>query len=514
MTLDLSRWQFGITTVYHFIFVPLTIGLALFLAVMQSAAYRTKDPKWERMTLFWRKLFLINFALGVVTGIVQEFQFGMNWSEYSRYVGSVFGAPLAIEGLLAFFLESTFLGIWIFGKDRVSARIHLASIWMVSIGTMLSAVFILAANAWMQHPVGYQVVNNRAVMTDFWAVMTNSTLIGSFLHVLSAAMLTAAMLILGVSAWHMLRDGRRSVPQSATPLPASAVVADGSDRNDRPAVGAGSTADTASLADPVFATSAKLALIVAAIAVVATMWFGDSQAKLMEKQQPMKMAAAEAIYNTQSGASFSLLTIGNLSGNPIFQIRLPHMLSVLADNSWNGSVDGINNVQAAESAKYGPGNYKPVFWVEYWTFRIMVGCGLVMVLVAGIGLWLMRRKKLEHSKWFLRLALFSIALPFIANSTGWIFTEVGRQPWIVYGLLKTSTGVSHLGTGYVVTTLIGFTAIYTLLAVIDAGFMVRYARLQPPPASADEHRNEDSSGTEGGGGTSGELTDRAPALVY
>jgi cytochrome d ubiquinol oxidase subunit I len=514
MTLDLSRWQFGITTVYHFIFVPLTIGLALLLAIMQSAAYRTNDPKWERMTLFWRRLFLINFALGVVTGIVQEFQFGMNWSEYSRYVGSVFGAPLAIEGLLAFFLESTFLGIWIFGKDRVSARIHLASIWMVSIGTMLSAVFILAANAWMQHPVGYRVVNNRAVMTNFWAVMTNSTLIGSFLHVLSAAMLTAAMLILGVSAWHLLRDGREDDPRSATSP--SMAVADGADANDPPAAGAGtgSSVDVAPVVDQVFATSAKLALIVAAIAVVATMWFGDSQAKLMEKQQPMKMAAAEAIYNTQSGASFSLLTIGNLSGNPIFQIRLPHMLSVLADNSWNGSVDGINNVQAAEAATYGPGNYKPVFWVEYWTFRIMVGCGILMLLVAGIGLWLMRRKRLEHSRWFLRLALFSIALPFIANSTGWIFTEVGRQPWIVYGLLKTSAGVSHLGTGYVVTTLVGFTAIYTLLAVIDAGLMVRYARLQPPPTSADEHRDEGDSGIEDGDGTSGELPDRAPALVY
>ncbi len=189
MTLLLSRWQFGITTVFHFIFVPLTIGLALLLAIMQTAAYRSrhdaeKQAKWERMAVFWRRLFLINFAIGVVTGIVQEFQFGMNWSEYSRYVGSVFGAPLAVEALLAFFLESTFLGIWIFGKDRVSARIHLASIWLVSIGTMLSAYFILAANAWMQHPVGYKIEGNRAIMTNFWAVMTNSTLISSFLHVL------------------------------------------------------------------------------------------------------------------------------------------------------------------------------------------------------------------------------------------------------------------------------------------------------------------------------------------
>ena len=325
MTLDLSRWQFGITTVFHFMFVPLTIGLALLLAIMQSAAYRTRGDavrhdKWDHMTRFWRRLFLINFAVGVVTGIVQEFQFGMNWSVYSRYVGSVFGAPLAVEALLAFFLESTFLGVWIFGKGRVSARVHLASIWIVSIGTMLSALFILAANAWMQHPVGYKVVGNRAVMTNFWAVMTNSTLIGSFLHVLFSALVTSTMLILGVSAWHLLKDRRAGhAPQQ------------------------------------VFATSARLAVVVGIVAIVATMFFGDNQARIMERQQPMKMAAAEAIYNTQNGASFSLLTIGNLSGNPVFQIRLPHMLSVLADNNWDGSVQGINQIQAKEVAKYGPG---------------------------------------------------------------------------------------------------------------------------------------------------------------
>jgi len=503
MTLDLSRWQFGITIVYHFIFVPLTIGLALMLAVMQTAAYRTKDEKWERMVLFWRRLFLINFALGVVTGIVQEFQFGMNWSAYSSYVGSVFGAPLAIEGLLAFFMESTFLGIWIFGRDRVSRRIHLASIWLVSIGTMLSAIFILAANAWMQHPVGYRIdhAQNRAIMTNFWAVMTNSTLIGSFLHVLFAAILTAAMLILGVSAWHLLRDGRRVRP--ARSLVPAAVD------DDPPARAPGHSVD------PVFATSAKLALVVAAIAVVATMWFGDSQAKLMETQQPMKMAAAEAIYNTQSGASFSLLTIGNLSGQPIFQIRLPHMLSVLADNSWNGSVDGINNVQRAEVSKYGPGDYAPILWVEYWTFRIMVGCGILMVLLAGAGLWLMRRKKLERSRWFLRAALVAIALPFVANATGWIFTEMGRQPWIVYGLLKTSAGVSHLGTGDVVATLIGFTAIYTFLAAVDAGLMIRFARMQPPRAQSEERDGHGPEGDDEDKGKEGDdRASRPPALVY
>ena len=463
MTLDLSRWQFGITTIFHFMFVPLTIGLALLLAIMQTAAYRTRDDvaaheKWNHMTRFWRRLFLI---------IVQEFQFGMNWSLYSRYVGSVFGAPLAIEGLLAFFLESTFLGIWIFGKGRVSPRIHLASIWLVGVGTMLSALFILAANSWMQHPVGYKVVGNRAIMTNFWAVMTNSTLVGSFLHVLFSALVTSALLILGVSAWHLLKDRRAmEAPQ------------------------------------PVFAASAKLALVVGSVAIVATMFFGDNQARVMERQQPMKMAAAEAIYNTQDGASFSLLTIGDLSGNPIFQIRLPHLLSVLADNSWNGPVQGINQIQAKDVAKSGPGSYKPILWVTYWTFRIMVGCGIVMLGLMAAGLWLMRRRRLERSTWFLRLSVLAIALPFVANTTGWIFTEMGRQPWVVYGLLKTSQAVSHIGAGYVVTTLVGFTAIYSLLAVIDFGLMTRYARCgDQADEPGTDHEREPG-------------TDQAPALIY
>ena len=491
MTLLLSRWQFGITTVFHFIFVPLTIGLALLLAIMQTAAYRSrgdavKQAKWEQMAVFWRRLFLINFAIGVVTGIVQEFQFGMNWSMHSRYVGSVFGAPLAVEALLAFFLESTFLGVWIFGKGRVSDRVHLASIWLVSIGTMLSAYFILAANAWMQHPVGYKIEGNRAIMTNFWAVMSNSTLISSFLHVFTAALVTAAMLMLGVSAWHL----RRSQKAGEGP-------------------------------HPVFSASAKLALIVGSIAIVATMFFGDNQARLMTTQQPMKMASAEALYNTESGASFSLLTIGNLSGSPIFQIRIPHALSVLSNNSWDGPVQGINQVQAKEAATYGKGSYVPVLWVTYWTFRIMVGCGMLMLAGLVWGLWLMYRRKVDTSKWFLRLAVPALLLPFIANATGWIFTEMGRQPWVVYGLLKTAQGVSSVGTGYVVTTLVGFTAIYTLLAIIDFGLMAKYAKLDPD--SVDEHGAPTASGDadDGVGDTDGRPSDagsndddRAPALIY
>jgi cytochrome d ubiquinol oxidase subunit I len=442
----LARWQFGITTVFHFLFVPLTIGLAFLVAVMQTAAYRTGSAEWDRMARFFGRLFLVNFALGVVTGIVQEFQFGMDWSRYSTFVGNVFGPPLAIEGLLAFFLESTFLGVWIFGRGRVSARIHLASIWLVSVGTVLSAAFILAANAWMQHPVGYRVDprTHQAVMTSFWAVLSNSTFVEEFLHVVLGALATGAFFMLGVSAWHLRRprDGQGGFPQG-------------------------------------FARSARLALVVGFLAILGTIWMGDSQARLMDQQQPMKMAAAEALYHTEAGASFSLLTIGNLSGQPIFQIRLPHMLSVLADGTWNGTVQGIDNVQAAEARRYGPGSYVPVIWVTYWSFRLMVGLGFLMLGIAAYGLWLMRRRRLERSRPFLLVATWSLLLPFLANTFGWIFTEMGRQPWVVYGLLKTSTAVSRIGTGYVATSLAAFTLVYGALAAVELALMTRLARQAP-----------------------------------
>jgi cytochrome bd ubiquinol oxidase subunit I len=445
-TLSLARWQFGITTVFHFLFVPLTIGLGLLVAILQTAFYRTKDPAYDRMTRFFGKLFLVNFAIGVVTGIVQEFQFGMDWSRYSTFVGNIFGAPLAIEGLLAFFMESTFLGIWIFGRGRVSDRVHLASIWLASLGTILSAAFIVAANSWMQHPVGYTIdpVSHQAVMTNFWAVVTNSTFLLAYGHVLFSAFLTGAVFMLAISAWH-LRKGHDMTG---------------------------------------FAKTAKIAVVATLITAVGTMFLGDSQAKQMEQQQPMKMAAAEALYNTTNGASFSLLTIGDLSGNPVFQVRVPHILSVLATNTWNGKVDGINQLQKEASAKYGAGSYVPVIWVLYWTFRIMVGLGILLFLLGGVGLWLMRKKRLEQSRLYLRFATWMLLAPFIANSVGWIFTEIGRQPWVVFGLLKTSNAVTLIAPGYVATSLIGFTAVYTLLAVVEIGLMIRLARV-PTPAPSD-----------------------------
>jgi cytochrome d ubiquinol oxidase subunit I len=453
-TLWLARWQFAITTVFHFLFVPLTIGLGFLVACLQTAAYRTKDEAYDRMARFFGKLFLINFAIGVVTGIVQEFQFGMDWSRYSVFVGNIFGAPLAIEALLAFFMESTFLGVWIFGRGRVSPRVHLASIWLASLGTILSAAFIIAANSWMQHPVGYAIdhATHQAVMVNFWAVVTNSTFFAAYFHVVFGALLTASVFMLAIAAYH-LRAGRDVVG---------------------------------------FAKVARIAVVVTVLAGVGTIFLGDAQAKQMETQQPMKMAAAEALYNTTHGASFSLLTIGNLSGQPLFQIRLPHLLSVLATNSWNGKVKGLNQLQAEAAKKYGKGSYEPILWIEYWSFRVMVGLGFLLLALGAVGLWLVRKRRLERSPRFLRFASWMLVAPFIANSTGWIFTEVGRQPWVVYGLLKTSKAVSVISPGYVAASLLGFTAIYSFLAVIEIGLMIKVARHAPStePVVAPERAPE------------------------
>jgi cytochrome d ubiquinol oxidase subunit I len=439
MALDLARWQFAIVTVFHFFFVPMTIGLAFLVAVMQTLALVRKDETWDRLSRFFGRIFLISLAVGVVTGIVLEFEFGLNWSAFSIFVGNIFGAPLAIEGLLAFFLESTFIGLWIFGRERLSPRLHLATIWLVSIGTILSAFFILAANAWMQHPVGYTVEGGQAVLTNFWAVLANSTLWASFLHTVLAALATGGALVLGISVWRVRAapdDPERAAFRRATAFAAALVL----------------------------------------VTVVLTAIAGDFQARLLDVQQPMKMAAAEALYNTQNGASFSLLTIGNLSGQPVFQIRVPHLLSLIADMSWNGQVVGINQMQAAEAAKYGAGNYAPVLWLTYWSFRAMVGAGILMIAVSAWGVWLWWRKQLGAGRWFRRAALAGIVLPIIANASGWIFTEAGRQPWIVYGLMQTAKGVSTVGAGDVALTTAAFVVVYTTLAVLAVVLVLRAAR--------------------------------------
>jgi cytochrome d ubiquinol oxidase subunit I len=449
MTLDLARWQVAITTVYHFLLVPLTIGLSLLVAGMQTAWVRTGEDRYLRMTKFWGKLFLINFAMGVATGIVQEFQFGMNWSAYSRFVGDIFGAPLAIEGLLAFFLESTFLGLWIFGWDQLSKRLHLTCIWIAAIGTVLSAYFILAANSWMQHPVG-SIVNNtagRAELTDFPAVLTNSTAIGAFTHTITACFVTAGVFVLAISAWHLARGQHAEV----------------------------------------FRPSIRLALVTVLIAGLGVVVTGDLQARLMTRQQPMKMAAAEALYDTVAPASFSLFTIGSLNGSKeVWSVRVPGVLSFMATGTLTGQVEGIDNLQRQSVQRYGPGDYQPLIPMTYWSFRLMIGFGMLAGLLSVVGLWLTRRRAHRPvPRWFYRAAVAALVLPFAANSLGWIFTEMGRQPWAVFGILRTADGVSpSVSAAMVWTSLIVLTLLYGALAVVDGVLIVRYAKAGPPPTAA------------------------------
>jgi cytochrome bd ubiquinol oxidase subunit I len=447
--IDFARWQFGITTVYHFLFVPITIGLSALVAGLQTAWVRTGNEEYKRATKFWGKLFLINFAMGVVTGIVQEFQFGMNWSDYSRFVGDVFGAPLAIEGLLAFFLESTFLGLWIFGWDRLPKKVHLACIWLVAIGTQLSAYFILAANSWMQHPVGYRFnpVTGRAELESIGKVLTNPTTLVTYPHTITAAFVTAGAFMVTVCAWHLRRRNELGV----------------------------------------FRPSLRVALWVVVIAGLGTAVTGDFQARIMTEQQPMKMAAAEALYQTQSKAGFSLFTIGSLNGREeVFSVRVPGGLSLLATGSPNGTVEGINDLQAQYEQRYGPGDYVPYVPVTYWTFRLMIGFGGLAALLALLGLWLTRRGRLPGNRWFWTACGWAVALPLLANSMGWIFTEMGRQPWTVFGVLKTIDSVSpSVSTAEVVTSLSVLTALYGALAVVELILMIRYAKagpaIEPPP---------------------------------
>ncbi|WP_330331530.1 cytochrome ubiquinol oxidase subunit I [Streptomyces sp. NBC_00536] len=464
----LARWQFGITTVYHFLFVPLTISLAALVAVLQTAWVRTEKEKYLKATKFWGKLFLINIAMGVVTGIVQEFQFGMNWSDYSRFVGDIFGAPLAFEALIAFFFESTFIGLWIFGWDKLPKKIHLACIWMVSIGTILSAYFILAANSWMQHPVGYRFnkETGRAELTDFWLVLTQNTTLSQVFHTLTAALLTGGAFMVGIAAFHLLRKKHIAVMR----------------------------------------TSLRLGLIAVVIGGLLTAISGDTLAKVMFKQQPMKMAAAEALWDGEKGAPFSIFAYGDVDkGHNKVAIEVPGVLSFLADSNFDSFVPGINDVNKSEQEKYGPGDYRPAIPVAYWGFRWMIGFGMASFAIGAVGLWLTRRKfllppalrtgederphlvlfKTALSPRLTRLywlgAIWTLGFPLIANSWGWIFTEMGRQPWAVYGVLRTADAVSpSVSQGEVITSMAVFTALYAVLAVIEVKLLVKYVKAGPP----------------------------------
>jgi cytochrome d ubiquinol oxidase subunit I len=441
--LDLARWQFAITTVYHFLFVPITIGMAFLVAGLQTAWFRTQKLKYLRATKFFGKLFLINFAIGVVTGIVQEFQFGMNWSSYSRFVGDIFGAPLAIEGLLAFFLESTFLGLWIFGWDRLPKKLHLASIWLAASGTIFSAYFILAANSWMQHPVGY-VLNpekGRAELTNIFDVLTQKTALVTFFHTIPSAAFSGAAFIAGISAWLIIK--KKDVEMSRGTL--------------------------------------KLGLITMIISFIFVGISGDLTSRVMTEQQPMKMAAAEALYDTTSSAPFSLLTIGSLDGSrSVFQIDIPSVLSFLSTGDFEGVVEGVNDLQTKYESQYGPGDYKPNIPLAYWSFRLMIGFGFLGALFALIALWQMRRGQLPRGRWFAPAMISLPFIPLLAISFGWIFTETARQPWAVFGLIKTADGVSTVvSAGAVLFTMIAFTLLYGVLAVIEVGLILKTVQIGP-----------------------------------
>ena len=456
--LDLARWQFGITTVYHFIFVPLTIGLSPLVALMQTFWVRTGDERWLRLTKFFGKLLLINFAIGIATGIVQEFQFGMNWSEYSRFVGDVFGAPLAMEALAAFFVESTFLGLWIFGWDKLPKKIHLATIWAVAIATNLSAYFILAANSWMQHPVGtiFNEETGRAEMVDIGAVLTNVTLLAAFPHTIAAAFLTAGTFVAGIAGWWMVRLVRKGDEEGA--------------RVYRPAV--------------------VLGVVTMLVAGVGIGLSGDWQAKLMFDQQPMKMASAEALCVGEDGASFSILTLGDLSNdcdNTTTILAIPGLTSFLASGDFDAYLPGVDELQVQSEELYGAGvDYRPNLLVTYWSFRLMIGLGAGSAALALAALWFMRKGRVVGHRWFGLLALAAIPTPFLASSFGWIFTEMGRQPWVVApnpnpsgvdGVwMLTARGVStSVSGGTVVISLVAFTALYGILAVVWFRLMRKYA---------------------------------------
>lgn len=456
--LEIARWQFGITTVYHFFFVPITIGLSFLVAGLQTAWFRTQDEKYLRLTKFFGKLFLINFAMGIVTGIVQEFQFGMNWSDYSRFVGDIFGAPLAIEGLLAFFLESTFLGLWIFGWEKLRPGVHLATIWIAAFGTLLSAYFILAANSFMQNPVGFTFNEtlNRAELTDFWAVMTNPVVLVTFPHQITACFLVGGGFVAGVALWRLVRrsdDGHADTWRTAMRLGAATLVISG-------------------------------------IGVAIT---GDMQSKVMMDVQPMKMAAAEGLYEDEQPAPFSILTLGTPDGkHELWSIKVPHLLSYLANGDFDSEVRGINSLQEEYEAKYGEGvKYSPNIPVTYWTFRWMIALGMAAAAAGALLLWVTRKgRTLTHRRW----AWLGVVLPFLplfGNSFGWIFTEMGRQPWLVFGMLPTAAGVSPgVSAGTVLTSLIGFTALYGVLAVIEVKLLLTYINKGLPDEAAPRHPDD------------------------
>jgi cytochrome d ubiquinol oxidase subunit I len=469
--LNLARIQFASTSIYHFFFVPVTMGLAVLVAILHTRWYRTGNADMRRLTRFFGGLMLISIAVGVVTGLVQEFQFGMDWSQYSRFVGDVFGAPLAMEGLAAFFLESTFLGLWLFGWNVLPRGLHLLSAWLIAVGACLSAAFIIAANSWMQNPRGYTIdpATGRAQLTSITDVFTNPVFIWGYVHVLLVALIFGGATLLSVSAWH-LRRGRDSAA---------------------------------------FHKTAVLGLFVFAIASVAQFPVGGRLGINETTYQPMKIAAAEANWQTCQPCSFSVIQIGgyNQDETPTKIIEIPHLLSLLATGSWDGEVQGLGELNTQYNQQYGPGYYVPNVFVQYWSMRVMAYLAMLGLLVGVWGAILLRRKLFDTARFFLAVCGWVILAPFAMATAGWLLTESGRQPWIVQGLMLTKDGLSGSGSATQVAISLSIVVVlYTTLGVIAAVLMVRSARKGLPPEEPAEKADD---------GGPGAVADRpTPSLTY
>jgi cytochrome d ubiquinol oxidase subunit I len=510
---DLSRLQFALTALYHFLFVPLTLGLVFMLAIMESVYVMTGREIWKRMTQFWGILFGINFAMGVATGVTLEFQFGTNWAYYSHYVGDVFGTPLAIEGMMAFFLEATFIGLFFFGWDKLSRIKHLMVTWILAFATSMSAMWILAANAWMQNPVGaeFNIDTMRMEVTSFSEVFFNPVAQSKFVHTVSAGYVLGAMFVLSISAWYLLKGRNTEFAMRSMTVAAS------------------------------FGLAASLSVVV----------LGDESGYTITEHQKMKLAAIEAMWDTEPApASFTLFGLPDLAERKThYAIHIPWVMGLIGTRSLDGVLPGINQLVDDAQLKIERGriayaamqklrenredvaaratfeahksdlgyallltrlNVDPQLATEddirraadstvpnvpilFWSFRIMVGCGLYFIALFAYSFWLASKRQLDRHRWYLLAAFWSLPLPWVATQLGWIVAEHGRQPWAIEGILPTALGVSSVSASQVVVSLVGFVVFYTALAVVDAFLMVRYARRGPdglgmwPPREESSH---------------------------
>ncbi|MFM9136016.1 MAG: cytochrome ubiquinol oxidase subunit I [bacterium] len=444
LLVDLSRLQFAMTTLYHFLFVPLTLGLAPFVALMETLHWRTGQAKYRKLARLFGSLLVINFAMGIVTGIVQEFQFGMNWSVFSRFVGDVFGAPLAMEGLLAFFLESTFLGLWLFGRDRLPRGVHVACIWLFVAGTWASAYFIIVANSWMQHPVGYEIdpLTGNAVLNDIAAVLFQPFAVLAYLHTVLGGLLAASAFVFAVAAYHLKR--RQHVEEMRWAW--------------------------------------KSAIAMGLIAATCQVFVGDILGVMETQVQPMKIAAGEALWETAGPcAGLAIVAIPDQQARDnIWELDIPCLLSLVATNSLDGIVQGANPLEEQYEETYGPGEYTPNVWIAFYAFRLMMGFGLLASAWMVVAWWRTRKGRLPEGRLFWAISIWVVIGPWLGNMFGWIFTENARQPWVVYNLLKTEDAVSNISEYFLFISLPVFFLLYGAFAVVEFILLRKYAIAGPP----------------------------------